>query len=150
MSDKPQAHRQNFKRVSMLRLRLLYLYLGQSSSKTPSISKMNTWWQYWGAIILLQEHVLNLYQFLNVNKETPFIIFPFKKTKNNWRLHFWLLFTYYKHSLLWHLLLYSVYQRGAFLEAKKRKNLKNNGKKLPLKTCAKTLCKSQYCICTLI
>lgn len=44
--DKPQAHRQNFKRVSMLRLRLLYLYLGQSSSKTPSISKMKTWWQY--------------------------------------------------------------------------------------------------------
>lgn len=34
--------------------------------------------------------------------------------------------------------------------SQKRKNLKNNGKKLPLKTCAKTLCKSQYCICTLI
>lgn len=79
MSDKPQAHRQNFKRVSMLRLRLSYLYLGQSSSKTPSISKMKTWWQYWCAIILLKEHVLNLYQFLNVNKEIPFIIFPFKK-----------------------------------------------------------------------
>lgn len=45
---------------------------------------------------------------------------------------------------------FSVYQRGAFLEAKKRKNLENNGKKLPLKTCAKTLCKSQYCICTLV
>lgn len=83
MSDKPQAHRQNFKRVSMLRLRLLYLYLGQSSSKTPSISKMKTWWQYWCAIILLQEHVLNLYQFLNVNKEIPFIILPFKKKTND-------------------------------------------------------------------
>lgn len=83
MSDKPQAHRQNFKRVSMLRLRLSYLYLGQSSSKTPSISKMKTWWQYWCAIILLKEHVLNLYQFLNVNRETPFIIFPFKKKPND-------------------------------------------------------------------
>lgn len=79
MSDKPQAHRQNFKRISMLRLRLSYLYLGQSSSKTPSISKMKIWWQYWCAIILLKEHVLNLYQFLNVNKEIHFIIFPFKK-----------------------------------------------------------------------
>lgn len=83
MSDKPQAHRQNFKRISMLRLRLSYLYLGQSSSKTPSISKMKTWWQYWCAIILLQEHVLNLYQFLNVNKEIHFIIFPFKKKPND-------------------------------------------------------------------
>lgn len=147
MSDKPQAHRQNFKRVSMLRLRLSYLYLGQSSSKTPSMSKMKTWWQYWCAIILLQEHVLNLYQFLNVNKEIPFIIFPLKKKQMTFAF---LTIVYYKHLLLWHLLLYSVYQRGAFLEAKKRKNLKNNGKKLPLKTFAKTLCKSQYCICTLV
>lgn len=66
----------------MLRLRLSYLYLGQSSSKTPSISEMKTWWQYWWAIILLQENVLNLYQFLNVNKEIPFIIFQFKKKPN--------------------------------------------------------------------
>lgn len=32
---------------------------------------------------------------------------------------------------------FSVYQRGAFLEAKKRKNLKNNGKKCLLKLAPK-------------
>lgn len=37
---------------------------------------------------------------------------------------------YVLQAFIWHLLLYSVYQRGAFLEAKKRKNLKNNEKKV--------------------
>lgn len=128
MSDKPQAHRQNFKRVSMLRLRLLYLYLGQSSSKTPSISKMKTWWQYWWAIILLQENVLNLYQFLNVNKETPFIIFPFKKTKNKWRLHFWLLFTYYKRTLT--LAIVFCLPKRSLSRSQKEKKLKKQRKKV--------------------
>lgn len=91
-------------------------------------------------ILFDAQHVLNLYQFLNVNKEIHFIIFPFKKKQ----------MTFAFLTIVYVLQAFSVYQRGAFLEAKKRKNLKNNGKKLPLKTCAKTLCKSQYCICTLV
>lgn len=142
MSDKPQAHRQNFKRVSMLRLRLLYLYLGQSSSKTPSISKMKTWWQYWCAIILLKEHVLNLYQFLNVNKEIPFIIFPFKK-KN--KINDVCIFDYCLRTTS----IFCLPKRG-LSRSQKEKKLKKQRKKVPLKTCAKTLCNSQNCICTLV
>lgn len=127
MSDKPQAHRQNFKRVSMLRLRLLYLYLGQSSSKTPSISKMNTWWQYWGAIILLKEHALNLYQFLNVNKEIHFIIFPLKKKTNDVCI-----FDYCLRTTSIYLTLAIVFciPKGSLSRSQKEKKLKKQRKKV--------------------
>lgn len=47
-------------------------------------------------------------------------------------------------------IVFYIPKRSLSRSQKEKKLKKNNGKKLPLKTCAKTLCKSRYCICTLV
>lgn len=123
---------------------------GQSNSKLPSIPKMKTWWQYWWAVILLSRHVLNLYQFLNVNKKYTFLIVPiyFLKSQRTFatlQMPGNLTIVYVLQVLIiLILLLYYVHHREAFIEDEKRKLKKIAVKSCLLKTCAKTLSSVNY------